>query len=720
MARKVSIDIVGDSVSAERAFLRTSKAAQGFSHSTRGVERDFSRMTRGVISGSGVFRSLGRSLAFASGGFLAFGSAAAAIRKSIDAAEETEKAFRGLGAQAKASGTTVTQAFASIGKLESPAANLGFNKTDLAEGLTVLIRGSGSLKKALTEVGAAEDVARAKGVTLAQGAFVVNRALISSGNSARSLGIHFPKAATEAQKLAIILQRFSGQARAQTTEQDRFNATLFNTEEIVGRTLLPVLNKYLASLGAWLTKMDQSGRLQRDVAGAVHDVTGAFHAVATVIKTLDRVTGSFTHTLEDLAAVWLVLKARTALIGWGAITSGLETTGAAAATATGEVSALSRALTGLKGLGPIAIAVGVTEFINFARDQAKHIATQNGPNFTLKGSNKQFALGGRGGVFGSGTSPLAPAVPGKSLNPFAPNIFGQGRLGIGALLGTKDAKKAFANAAKAAPHGTPIQGQFNLLELKLADAQRANNTVLQRSILVSEEKLLVQLEHQAKTLKDRTQLAQQAAGIADQIRAMDSASVTADKKVANAAKKAAAAAKKKADAARKAAEAFNVPLGLQVADARAQALGKSETAILNKIKGVAEKALKSGRLGLQGQLDAWNEIANINGQLKNSAASALNGFKQANVDKIARSVGLTGAMAKKLKAQLSQLGPGGTIPSKGVGAFGQIIGATGGPIIVHTHVHLGQKEVGRAVTRVQQKDRNRNPTQRRGPHAGGR
>lgn len=718
MARKVSIDIVGDSVSAERAFLHTSQAARGFSRATGNVEKDFSRMTRGIISGSGVFHNLGRTLAFASGGFLAFGTAAEAARKSIDAAEETEKAFRGLGAQAKASGADVAEVFAKIGKLTGPSLKLGFNKAEIEQGFTVLLRGSGSAKKAFAEMGAAEDVARAKGLSLTQAATLVNRALIGTGNSARSLGIHFPKAATAAEKLTIILNRFRGQARAQTTEQDRFNATLFNTEQIVGSVLLPILNKYLASLGAWLQKMNESGRLQRDVSRAVNDVTGAFQAVASVIRTVDRVTGSLENTLKDLAAVWLTLKLRATAVNWGIIASGIQSTGAAATTATGEVAGLSGALLRLRGLGPIAVAIGVTEFISFARSQAKNIAAQNGPNFTVKGNSNQFSLGGRGGVFGSGPAQFAPSVPGKPLNPFAPNIFGSGSLGIGALLGSPSAKKAFAKAAAAAKQGTSLLGQFNLLELKLADAERANNTVLQRSILVSEEKLLVQLESQAKTLKDRTGFAQQAAGIADQIRGIDAAAVATSQKSATAAKKAAAAAKKNAEAAAKLSASFTVPLTLQVQQARLEALGKPITAVLDKIKVTAEKALKSGRLGLQGQLDAWNTILDVNNQLKNSVQTALGSFRQANVDRIAKSVGLSGPLAKKLKAQLSQLGPGGTIPTRGVGAFGVIVG-TGGDTVIHTHVHVGEREIGTAVTRFQQKRKMRNPPQRRGAHAGG-
>jgi hypothetical protein len=93
---------------------------------------------------------------------------------------------------------------------------------------------------------------------------------------------------------------------------------------------------------------------------------------------------------------------------------------------------------------------------------------------------------------------------------------------------------------------------------------------------------------------------------------------------------------------------------------------------------------------------------------------------------------------------LSQRGPGGTTPGSGVGAGGFIIGPDGRPIQVHAHrrpshgqdtrggdgaprklqatfnirVYLDGRDVTRSVTIRQQKTRDSNPAQRRGPHAG--
>ena len=163
---------------------------------------------------------------------------------------------------------------------------------------------------------------------------------------------------------------------------------------------------------------------------------------------------------------------------------------------------------------------------------------------------------------------------------------------------------------------------------------------------------------------------------------------------------------------------FTEPLKLQIALAKAQALGTSETAILEKMKKAAERALKSGKLSAQGQIDAWNEIASINEQIGASAKSALGQFKQLNTRQLTKGLGLTPEQQRLLRARLSQVGPGGTVPGSGTGAFGQVIGDNGRPIHVHTHIDIDGQRVADNTTRHQHKRRRRNSSQTRGPLAG--
>lgn len=95
---------------------------------------------------------------------------------------------------------------------------------------------------------------------------------------------------------------------------------------------------------------------------------------------------------------------------------------------------------------------------------------------------------------------------------------------------------------------------------------------------------------------------------------------SANEQIASAVKAAAEAAKKAADNLK----SFTVPLKLQVVEAKFDALGNTAgfRRTLEQIKKVAQHALKSGRLGLQGQLDAWNTIKSVNDQLANISPSA--------------------------------------------------------------------------------------------------
>jgi hypothetical protein len=71
-----------------------------------------------------------------------------------------------------------------------------------------------------------------------------------------------------------------------------------------------------------------------------------------------------------------------------------------------------------------------------------------------------------------------------------------------------------------------------------------------------------------------------------------------------------------------AAGQFQMPPGLELQQARAEALGLSLRPILLRMRAAAYRALHSGRLAIQAQTDAWNAIKGINDQLKQGADKA--------------------------------------------------------------------------------------------------
>ena len=138
----------------------------------------------------------------------------------------------------------------------------------------------------------------------------------------------------------------AGQARAGTTDAERFNAVLHNTEEIIGTAILPTLNKYLREGAKWLTQMNESGKLQKDVTKISHDLATVVGDVTGAFKLADRVTGSFKNTI----ALLLGLKVVSVMGGWA---KSIGLVGSAATTAEGKVVAMR---TTLGALGPITLA----------------------------------------------------------------------------------------------------------------------------------------------------------------------------------------------------------------------------------------------------------------------------------------------------------------------------------------------------------------------------
>jgi hypothetical protein len=166
MARKVSIDVVVDPTLAERGFKRTAVASAHF-------RRELQGSVRGALSASGAFEHLGRSLAFASGGFVAFASAGEFLRKSVDAARDAGVAQKSLAAQLKASGETFKANKVAIDRAGLSLEKFGFTTEDSAHALTVLERGTGKISQALRLQGVVADLARAKNIGLSDAALIV-------------------------------------------------------------------------------------------------------------------------------------------------------------------------------------------------------------------------------------------------------------------------------------------------------------------------------------------------------------------------------------------------------------------------------------------------------------------------------------------------------------------------------------------------------------------
>lgn len=114
-------------------------------------------------------------------------------------------------------------------------------------------------------------------------------------------------------------------------------------------------------------------------------------------------------------------------------------------------------------------------------------------------------------------------------------------------------------------------------------------------------------------------------------------------------------------------------------------------------------------------------LTGIDNDLKNHVGNQTR-FSKIGEDQLLQGLGLDPATLKRLQARISQLGPGGTVPGKGIGAFGFVQPITAAPaqgdFLLQSTIQLDSVKVGAALTRVFQKDKRRNPPQKRGPFSG--
>jgi hypothetical protein len=727
---KARIEILGDSQSYQKAVREAERATKRLNAGFSSAETSFTRATRGAIAGSGAFRSLGRSIAFASGGFVAFAGLTGLVRTSLDAAREAGVTQAQLGAQFKASGLNVRDYQKRIDAANlSLSALAGVNKDELDKSFTTILRGTNNVTRALKDEKIAVDIAAGRHIALSTASIAVAKAAAGSTTSLKRLGIQLPKGTTGMEALTIAARRFRGQAAAGATAQSRFGAVLHDSEVIIGSALLPTLNKYLGEGARWLNQMNESGRLQRDVQRATHDVGEAFKAARTLMqplvgafRLLETVSGGTKHALELLGVTFVSLEIKAKLIKWGLISSGIRRVGASAAVAEAEVAGLAGALSSIATLGTLAGA-GLLAFAyskGFTTPNPKKIGvTDSGANVVTAGGVKyvQAPGGGRltrlppGMKFHSSTSPAHLGSSGDMRGAFAP--------------GTTAAPSTTAAARRS--RGLSLQGQFNLAELRLANAQLTVTQSDDRRILVSEAAIVrLQLTH-VKTLKDRTALTQKLAGIVGQIQSIDQAD-------AQASKDAAKAARDRAQTLLQTRE-FKV-LGL---DATGQpftpglrALRKELASVSGGIKGTSLDTSKNkGLLGNINKLlfgkDAHQLtkdvratikqlLDGINDELKSASGDRRTKFRVLDAGKLLGGLGLSPDQLRAARGRIAQIGRDGRVPRAG-GAFGV---APAGAVIVNGGVHLhGVQDVKGLADALDKHGKQRSGT-RRGRNAGHR
>ena len=845
----------------------TAVGTSRLSQDTKTAERDLGKLTRGALAGSGVFSALGRSLAFASGGFIAIAGGATVIATSIRAAEDLAAAQRRADQQLKTSGKSWEQYGLQIDSVLLKEGHLaGFTRTDLLGSFTFLLRVGGNVSNSLKLVAEAADIARGRGISLQAASIALSKALGGSATALRRLGIIVPNNVTKMQALEYVQKKFAGQAAAGTTASQRLSAALTDAEATIGTALLPTFEHLATSFSDWIQKMQQTGQLQKDL----HEIGKLFGIVGGAIKTVDDITGGFANTLRLLFNVELVRYTAKAITGLGALAAEWGLVGAAAGkaaaaeetaltvaaggsavkggeaaivgsaaiggtagrasstlgrdltftTAAGQLTTVSakvernipgavKAMSGLsaalEGLAPIAagvIALQIIESKTYKDIRQKIIDASGGQHSFLGGvvadltgsilfagqqtvdsfhnmvrawkgflgllheqsvnvekqieqEKKTLGLTFLDNLVKPIQGPFGSAKPQRIRDDYAVPLYLQvGQAQAQLTASTRDdvavATRIIKNIKRIIDRGNYTQkGLLALLQAEasaMGIVQSAAQAAAQKAAAAKAAALAAASTYNVPAALQLAQAKAQAYGksetailkkiIAAAQHAIDAGGknwqglVAAYNVIAN------ARAQLEQDA-----QAAIIPLKLQLALARAQALGLDQAPILKKMKAALEKALKAAKGNIQKQIDIWNQIAAINQQLGQNVQNAYGDYKKASLKWETEGLGLTPAQRRALEARLSQIGPGGTHPMSGTGAAGYIIdpetgrpihrgrtqgskytGSAGGkpPTVnanIDLRVYIDGKQVEATVTKRQQRNNQKRPTQSRGPHA---
>ncbi len=344
----VAVDIAMADANAKlnRTLGVTSTGLTKTSAGAKTAENDIGKLTRGALAGSGVISSLGRSLAFASGGFIAVAGTATLLHNAITEALAFAATEKQVTAQLKTSGLSFEENKSQIlDNLTAQSKLSAFTRGDLLQSFGYLVRVSGDVDQSLKLTAVAADVARGRHIALSSASIALAKALGGSSTALRRLGIIVPASAKGMDAIRYVAQKFAGQAEAGATSADHLRTSLVNAGETIGTDLLPTFNRLATEFGDWIAKMDASGKLQKDANEAITVLGAAFHTLGGAIKIVDDATGGFKNTIAILiglelgSKVFSWIKALRVLAGtWGLV-------GAAAVTA-GEEEAAALALSG--------------------------------------------------------------------------------------------------------------------------------------------------------------------------------------------------------------------------------------------------------------------------------------------------------------------------------------------------------------------------------------
>ena len=372
MARKVTVEILGDSKSLEKAFARSSASAKKFN------------VGLGTIAkGAAVFGGLSAAASLAG---KAIGTAVGEWQESVKVATQTNAVLKSTGAAAKVSAKEVSALASSISSLSGIDDEVIQSGENLLLTFTNIRNGVGKGNDVFTQATKViTDMSVALGQDMKSSALQVGKALndpIKGVTALQRVGVSFTtqqkaqiKALTEsgrsleAQKLILreLNKEFGGSAnafgRTLPGALARLKQSLNNALGGIAGSVAPVIARELQgvtrSIEAFVGNSRNQERIQRAVTqateaavGVVKSLKGAIDSLLGVLRPTVGALGGLQNAARLLLAAFVASK----VTGY---TTSLLKLGDAAVTSAGRVKLLRTALLRLGAIGVITIGVEV-------------------------------------------------------------------------------------------------------------------------------------------------------------------------------------------------------------------------------------------------------------------------------------------------------------------------------------------------------------------------
>lgn len=273
MARTITVQIVGDATQLERSFKKAGDAGDSLGKRWSLSAKTFAKA--GAIGAAAGGVAIVTKQLFA----------------SVNAAKEAEKAAIRLdgaldSANVKAKGRA--RALKEIDRISKLAA---LDDEDLSDALAKQVRTTGSLSKGLKDVALAANIARARDISLAAAAKIVEKARTGQLRGLKAIGVEIGKNTTAEEALERAQRKFAGSAerygKTAAGAQDKLSVAFENLQERIGAKLLPILTKLTLKLVYLIDWTEKNWpRISRSLQPVVAIVKQAFENISGFVKAI--------------------------------------------------------------------------------------------------------------------------------------------------------------------------------------------------------------------------------------------------------------------------------------------------------------------------------------------------------------------------------------------------------------------------------------------------